>query len=271
MKTILYNLLALLTIVGMASCTKVIDVDLNEANPQIVIEGEVSDQPETYWVKVSRTGNYIGREETPKVSGAVVTITDNNQTYTLQENPNEPGTYETSAFVGVPGTTYFLKVVVEGKEYTSQSTMPSELLDFELRQTAYFAGDVTKDPGYYLQLFTTDPPNEDNYYQWRFTINDTIKNKPDDIAVASDEWIQEQINGFQAPYTFQAEDRVKFAMLAIPKETYEFYDALATLLFNDGGMFDPPPANPPGNINGGIGIFSAVSIKSKDIVIVEKK
>lgn len=271
MKNIIYSFIALAIVINLASCTKVIDVDLNSTNPQIVIEGEVTDQPETYWVKVSRSGNYIGKENTPKVSGATVTITDNNQTYTLQENPNELGTYETNAFVGVAGTTYFLKVVVDGKEYTSQSTMPNTLPDFELRQTAYFAGDATKDPGYYLQLFTKDPPNEDNYYQWRFVINDTVKNKADDIAVASDEWIQEQVDGFQAPYTFKAEDRVKFSMLAIPKETYDFYDALVNLLFNDGGMFSPPPANPPSNINGGIGIFSAVSIKTKDVVIEDKR
>lgn len=265
---LLYILLLLIT---LTNCTKVIDIDLNSANPQVVIEGEVSDQPETYWVKVSRTGNYLGRETTPKISGAIVTITDNNQTYTLQESPDAPGLYETNAFVGQPGTTYFLKVVVEGKEYTSQSTMPSELLDYDLRQTAYFTGDVSKDPGYYLKLFTTDPRNEDNYYQWRFVINDTVYNKADDITVASDEWIQEQVDGFETPYTLRVKDKVKFSMSAITKETYDFYSALGDLLFNDGGMFNPPPANPKGNIKGAIGLFSVYSVKSKEITIVEKR
>lgn len=270
MKSI-YLLYTLLLLITFTSCTKVIDIDLNSTNPQIVIEGEVSDQSETYWVRISRTGKYIGHEATPKVSGAVVTITDNNQTYTLLENPNTPGLYETNAFVGQPGTTYFLKVVAEGQEYASQSTMPSELLDYDLRQTAYFTGDASKDPGYYLKLFTTEPRNEDNYYQWRFVINDTVYNKAGDITVASDEWIQGQIDGFQASYAFRVEDKIKFSMLAITKETYEFYSALRGLLFNDGGMFNPPPANPKGNINGAIGLFSVYSIKNKEITIVEKR
>lgn len=270
MKSLTNLIYSLIALVAFTGCTKIIDVDLNSANPQIVIEGEITDQAAPYYIKISRTGDYIGKEDVPPVSGAVVTITDDSQTYTLEEKTDEPGTYQTSAFVGKPGTTYILKVTVDGQEYTSQSTMPRELREYTVEQTAYFAGDASKDAGYYLKLFTTIPQDQDNYYQWRFTINDTIKNKPEDIAVADDEWIQDNIEGYQAPYTFQKEDKVRFTMLAIPKETFKYYSALSDVLFNDGGMFSPPPANPPGNINGGLGLFSAVSLKSKDIVITKK-
>ncbi|EAY27224.1 DUF4249 domain-containing protein [Microscilla marina] len=271
MRKILNKLIySVLAFTVFASCTKIIEVDLNSAAPQLVIEGEVTDRAEPYRVKVSRTGDYMGNEVPPKVSGAMVTISDGKRTYTLQENTEQSGTYQTNAFVGTPGATYVLKVIVGETTYSAQSTMPNELLDFKVEQTAYFEGDASKGAGYYLQMYATDPQDEVNFYQWRFTINDTIRDKPEDLAVADDAWIQENIEGFQAPYALKPNDKVSFSMLAIPKATYEYYRALDELLFNDGGMFSPPPANPTGNVSGALGVFSAVSIKTKHLVIAEQ-
>lgn len=41
-----------------ASCEKEIDLDLNSSSPQIVIEGNISDAPGPYIVKLSKTVNY---------------------------------------------------------------------------------------------------------------------------------------------------------------------------------------------------------------------
>ena len=58
------------------SCTKVINVNLNNANPNIVIEGNLNDGPGPYQVKLTQTVNFSDPNFFPPVTGAIVQITD---------------------------------------------------------------------------------------------------------------------------------------------------------------------------------------------------
>ena len=62
---------------ALVSCEKVIDVDLSSVEPQIVIDGTITDQPGPYTVKISKTGDYFNPGAFPAVTGASVTISDN--------------------------------------------------------------------------------------------------------------------------------------------------------------------------------------------------
>ena len=87
--------LYILTIFMFSGCQKVINVDLNEAAPRIVIEGLITDRSGPYTVKISKSGSYFNQPVLPPVSGAQVIITDNiSSTDTLKET--EPGIYITS-------------------------------------------------------------------------------------------------------------------------------------------------------------------------------
>src|SRR5450759_3003563 len=104
-----------LTIFIFSGCQKVINVDLNEAAPRIVIEGLITDIPGPYTVKISKSGSYFNQPVLPPVSDAQVIITDNiSSTDTLKET--EPGIYITSKIRGFPGRTYSLKVLSENIE-----------------------------------------------------------------------------------------------------------------------------------------------------------
>ena len=70
----------------LPGCQKVINVDLNEAAPRIVIEGVITDRRGPYTVKISKSGSYFNQPVLPPVSGAQVTISDNSGTIdTLKE------------------------------------------------------------------------------------------------------------------------------------------------------------------------------------------
>ena len=79
--------------VAFNSCQKVISVDLNNANPHIVIEGVVTDKPGPYTVSLSMTGNYFTPSlYFPPVTGAKIVIQDDKgQRDSLKETA--PGTY----------------------------------------------------------------------------------------------------------------------------------------------------------------------------------
>ena len=85
------------------SCQKVISIDLNNANPQVVAEAVVTDGPGPYTVSLSRSGDYFTPSlYFPPVTHAFVTLADNlGLTDTLKETSD--GTYRTSVLRGVQG------------------------------------------------------------------------------------------------------------------------------------------------------------------------
>jgi hypothetical protein len=63
-------------------------------------------------------------------------------------------------------------------------------------------------------------------------------------------------------------------MYTINQEMYQYYLELITLLYNDGGLFSPPPQNPVSNIRNlskpdqpPLGYFQVASLTSDTIVI----
>lgn len=60
-----------------AGCKKIIAIDTENADPQIVIEGKINDQLIDQQIKISKTIGYTEANVFPGVSGASVTVTDN--------------------------------------------------------------------------------------------------------------------------------------------------------------------------------------------------
>ena len=86
----------------ICSCTKVISVNLNDANANIVIEGVVDDNPGPYQVKISQTVNFSEPNVFPPVSGATVTITDSTTGVTDNLIENSAGLYSTQNLTAGP-------------------------------------------------------------------------------------------------------------------------------------------------------------------------
>src|SRR5690554_6820716 len=59
-------------IIMMAACEKVIEVDLNDSEPEIVIEGNLSNDNGVLEVKISKTGSYFNTAPYEKVANAEV-------------------------------------------------------------------------------------------------------------------------------------------------------------------------------------------------------
>jgi hypothetical protein len=153
--------LILLSIINFA-CEKVISVDLNSAAPNIVIEGNITDQDGPYIVKLSQTVNFDLTNTFPPVTGASVVISDNlGNSERLTEGL--AGTYSTSTIHGVPGRTYTLSVSVNGKEYIASSTMPPPVtIDSLTLESMTFGGDNSK----VIDVHFKDSAGVKNYYRF---------------------------------------------------------------------------------------------------------
>ncbi|MDG1766705.1 MAG: DUF4249 family protein, partial [Flavobacteriales bacterium] len=107
--------LAFTGLILLSSCQEVIELDLNEGDAQrLVVNGWMTDQPGRQRVDLSLTTSYFLNEAPPRVSDAIVSVTDGTATWVFTEE--EPGTYRPEAdVVGEAGKTYVLNIEYAGE------------------------------------------------------------------------------------------------------------------------------------------------------------
>lgn len=262
-------------LIALVSCEDVIEIDLDNIDPKLVIEAAISDQPGPYTVKLTKTGDYFEPGIYPTVSNATIIISDNTgNSETLQEVEN--GIYQTTNIQGTIGTIYTLNVLAEGKEYSAVSSIPAKVnldsLSYEFTEaTPHF------DEGYIVNCYFTDPLKAENYYRFKLYLNGILQNSSNDIILRDDKVFEG--NNVKIPLTtrtFLINDTITIELLSLNKETYDYYNTLVNIIGGNSGtgpmsggpMASSTPANPNTNINNGaMGYFGAYTVSSKTIII----
>jgi Domain of unknown function (DUF4249) len=262
-------ILAPVLIIG---CQKVVSIDLNNANPRLVMEGIVTDQPGPYSVKLSKTGDYFAPSLTfPTVSNALIIMTDNfGQTDTLKESTR--GTYLSSTLLGVPGSTYTLSVNSEGIQYNAASSMPKKVL-IDTLYSVVRNQSRGEGPGYDIWISFKDPPEPGNYYRINAASSMVIPTDSIDgrrYRLYTDKLTNgnEMTERIRAGRLVVAGDTITVDLMSIDKAAYDYYNTLNDILMSDRAPTSLSPANPTSNIsNGSLGHFSAYTIDSKRVVL----
>ncbi len=268
---VLYWLYAIIPIVSviLLSCQKVIPIDLNSVSPIVVFEGNVTNLPGPYYVRISKTVNFDESNVFPKVSGAKVVISDTlGNVDTLKETSTGSGVYSTSRLQGVPGRTYTFTAVVEGVEYKAVSSMPIpvNIDSLKIVNENNFGRNVRKA----IEVTFRDPAGIPNYYRFEEIVNDY---QSYNYSLLSDRYLDgktviRDVNVNDST-DLQSGDFILFEMQCIDKATYDYFRTLRFATGSEGlGILSPSPANPISNFsNGAMGYFSAYSITSKSIIV----
>lgn len=266
----LHILLLLLIIFVFPGCQKVINVDLNEAAPRIVIEGTINDRRGPYTVTISKSGSYFNQPVLPPVTGAVAIITDNSGiTDTLKEVNS--GIYISSKIRGIPGKTYSLKVMSENQEYEGSSTMFSHVNLDSLTlvrsdpQRFDFGGNNQKEIPLEIHCFFRDPL-EKNFYRIKVFRNDSINTQ--NYRLFDDQYTNGQVTELRVAHA-NAGDKYRVELYSLDSKTYGYYRTLDDLLYTN-PVFGSTPANPDNNLsNGALGYFGAFAVSVKTIIITD--
>lgn len=250
----------------LTSCTKEIELDLNSADPKIVIDGAITNELGPYTIKIKKTLNVSESNVYPPVQGATVVITDNTGfTETLTETL--PGVYTTSKLKGMPGRTYNLKVVAEGKNFFATSTMPQVVNLDSLSFDLYTSSGNTGGKEYLTLPVFTDPAATANSYRFIQTVNGEVDKS---IFVMNDNTFNGLKNEnllFNPDAEIKPGDTVMVEFRCIDKNTYNYFYTLSET--SSDGPFSATPTNPPNNITGDValGIFSAYTVQRKSKVV----
>jgi len=241
-----------------ASCEKVIQLDLSTTAPQLVIQGNIYDEPGPYVVNITKTVNFDAPNTFPAVTNATVTISDN-AGLTEELTQATDGNYVTSELQGNVGQTYTLTVKVDGKTYTASSTMPRVVeIDTIYFKKSLFGG------GRLITLDFMNPAGKENYYQVIHLVNG--KQIPGFSVFSNKTVLPEEIS-----YSFMTTsstpplvvgDSIDVWLEGIDKGVFEYFRTAD----KDGGQ-SASPANPVSNIsNGALGFFNACSVRKKTFV-----
>ena len=252
-------------LVLFSSCEKVIDVPLNEADRRVVVEGALYDIPFESSVKISKTGSVYDDAGFEKVSGAVVTVTDDLGNVSIfAEDPTQPGFYTDINFIAQPNRTYSLSIDSGGEIYTAESTTSSPVQFDTLyyqEQTGRF-GQMPGDTNYFTFYSFTDNGNEANYYRAV-----PFKNGVPGQQYLNDDKLNSG-EGFTQPFfadQFGPKDTLTAYLISMDEFVYRYFFSLDAN--QDGGQFAPTPANPVSNLNGdAIGYFGAFMTDVRTII-----
>jgi len=243
------------------ACQKVVKIDLNSADPRIVIEAEISDQPGPYYVRLTQTVNFDQPNVFPPVKGAVVKLSDDaGHMETLTETA--PGIYQTSTMAGTPGRIYTLSVTSGNKTYTATSAMYASVPLDSLGIKKGLFRDVRN-----LHVYFTDPAGVKNWYRFVKVVNDTISK---DIFIDED-ILQDGQSIDELLFTAEQDtlsygDSVVIRLQNIDQGAFDYWRTMMQLNFQ--GPQAPTPANPKSNFsNGALGYFSAYAETKKSVTV----
>lgn len=248
----------LVILVLISSCTKVIDVNLNEAAPQVAIEANLEEGTHDFNVLISETGNYFGGEPN-YLSGATVTLFDGTTTTSLTDLGN--GTYTLPAYTANEGVTYVLTATVNGKTYEATSIMPNKV-NLDTLTYRYQAPTSFTNEGYFTLLNFQDPV-EDNFYRGTVFFEGELTKGIDDLYIFDDELSNGNYTVIPVfGELYQLGDSVTVNLFSLNKEGYKYYETIDQITSSSGGG-NVAPANPNNNwSNDALGHFQTYAISS---------
>lgn len=265
-----YIVPVLLALLAFAGCSEKIELELNTSNTRLVAEGQITDRPGNYGLKLSLSTSYFYNEAPPPVEDAVVSLSDGSQQWLLSQD--SPGYYALpEGFAGQAGNTYHLSIAWQGETYEASSQMlPALTLD---------SLSLLPHPGLegrdFLLAHFQDPPETQDYFVYYVFLNgELLTDSINEVIVGDDQGLNGQAistpvylleSGDEAPV---AGDVLRVEQYRVSEAYYQFLIALRRNQGTTGGPFAGPPANVPGNLsNGALGFFLAASVGEVEMVV----
>lgn len=244
------NIILLTTIIVsllLFSCEEVVEVDLAEASPRLVVDASINWEQGTdganQKIKLSTTTSYYSAT-VPAVTGATVFVKNSNNTiFNFIEVPNT-GEYVCSNFVPQLNEIYTLTVISKGQTYTATESLRAvpPIENIVQNNEGGITGDQIE-----IKTFFTDPVGEDNFYLFKYKYSN--KNKLD-YQVSDDKFFQgNSFFSLSNNEDLSAGDQADVTHYGISRSYYNYMNILLSVAGNTGGSpFQSPPATVRGNI-----------------------
>ncbi|MCK5815229.1 MAG: DUF4249 domain-containing protein [Flavobacteriaceae bacterium] len=269
----LYKYIVIFALINLYACTDVIDVEVPEAPPRLVIEASLDWEKGTTGneqsIKLSLSTPYFDSEDIVSANGALVTVTNTtvNESFTFTDQGN--GNYTTTLFIPRLNNEYTLEVQYNNESYIAHETLTSIVPLDAIYQSTEKGFDTE---ALEVNLDFTDPPNIENFYLFNFKkqgdLLPDLFNFSDDfvdgneISVFYEKLEDEKINQVE----FEPGDVVEIYFYGISKQYFNFMQLLISQSIPSGPFSTTPAAlrgnctNPTNPNNYAFGYFRVTEV-----------
>ncbi|MDT0555191.1 DUF4249 domain-containing protein [Patiriisocius hiemis] len=238
-----YVLLVVCFLFVFTSCEEAIDVDLNDSEPRLVVEGsfnvsEIGEQTQAR-VELSLTKPFFNNQDTFVNNAEVIVIDEDGVITELDLFQN--GIYNAPLIIN-PEKEYTLQINYNGELYTAtEQFKPVVSLEFvEQDDNGGFDNESIE-----LKAFFTDPAQEENFYLFQGSSDKGFM-----VDTFNDEFFNgNQIFGFYFVEDLEPGDEVLFSLYGVDEQ---FYNFMFTLLQQSSDQSDGPFETQPATVRGNI-------------------
>lgn len=300
MKNRLASLFILILAAGsLTSCEDVIDLDIKSGDPQLVVDGWITNRAIEHSIRLTESAPYFDNSPAKPILNATVVVTDDNGKVFNFKDAKNNGVYlwkpsTPTDTLGHIGRTYTLNVKFGNEEYTAVSKLNRvpkiDSLTYFFDKLPVAPSDGKPQEGYKSEFFARDPVGSGDCYWIKSFKNGKYFNKASQISTAYDAGFSPGGNSdgliFVLPIRqsivpfdeFLVEkDTIKVELHSLTLEGYYFINQIRIESTN-GGLFATPPSNIFSNIknsnpNGrkALGFFGAAGVSSFQTVVDPKQ
>lgn len=228
------------------SCEEVVDVNLNNSQPKLVIDASIKWEKGTpgneQTIRITTTGDYFNNT-VPAANGAIVTITDSSNTIFNFIEDGVTGNYKCNNFNPVTNGVYTLSVIYNGQTYTSTDKLYSVPTITTIEQ------DLNGITGNEIELKFNfqDNGTEENFYMEEYKVpfrpfpllgvfNDEFTNGNEMFSLIIDE-------------DLKAGQNINFTLHGVSERYHNYMNILIGI---SGGLSNGPFSTPPASVKGNI-------------------
>ncbi len=237
------------------SCEDVVNIDLNDNPPKLVIEALINWEKDTTGNEQTiflRESTSFFKEEVINATGATVSITHENGTvFTFTES--NPGEYNTTEFVPQIGVTYTLSITYKNEEYIAVEEMIGvapikrveqrieDIADEEIPVIAFYFDDPETIKNFYLVNYLPDFQEKKSFGFGRDEFQD---GNEIEILLSSEYIIPDSDEGIRE---FTSGDVIELKLFGISREFHDYFNILVEQAEPSTGPFSLAPAAANGN------------------------
>jgi len=276
----LYRSLLLLGIFLSASgCVSKFMPEIEESRELLVVEGMITDQPETNTIRLTRSMPLDKKTTLKPVLGCTVSITDElDNIWMLKETGNGYYITDSLLFTGIVGRRYRLHIQSNGKILNNYSyeSVPMELKPVPEIDDLYWervlieaeTDERTAKEGCLIYLDTHDDSGKCKYFRWDYTETWELRlpyyvpnnicwatNKSNGILIKNSGLLSENtVSRYPLNFVSNETDRLedKYSILvnqySVNEAEYEYWDKMQMISEQTGNLHDITPAAIHGNI-----------------------
>ena len=273
MKTKYIFITAIISSLIFLSCEKVIDLELNDAKQQIVVEAQVNNGTGNNLVILSKSGSYYDSNSFEMVKNASVKVTDKTGNEFLFTEFKD-GYYQNNSLNGNSLEEYNLSIDNNSQIISSNSIMPNlvpiDSLTAEVEDSGgpMGGGGGKKENSYKIYCHFKDPLNENNFYKFRIRSKSKF---PDETSATSFILNDDMFEGKNARIPIRgiraiSGDTIYVQLFSMDKANYEYFKLLEDTKMS---IFSTSIGNPVSNVEGTdvIGIFGANAVDIDTLIL----